>query len=76
MARDFASLVRDWRMEGGIGRRALMRDSKMARRREGVRSVGSSREKGRSRAARRALREGRNVVRRGRDDIGQSEINK
>ena len=61
MARDLASRVRDWRTEEGMGRRAPMRDSKMARRREGVKSVGWSSEKGSERAARRALRDGRSV---------------
>lgn len=76
MARALASGVRDWRTAEGMGRRALMRDSKMARRSEGVRSVGWSRAKGRARAARRALRDGRRVggSGRGRGDSESVDI--
>lgn len=66
IARALASRVRDWRMEAGMGRRAPMRDSKMARRSEGVKSVGWSRVKGSARVVRRALTDGRKAGRRGR----------
>ena len=45
-----------------------MSDSKIARKREGVRSVGWSMVKGSARAERRALTYGRNVGRSGRDE--------
>lgn len=66
MALIFASLVLDALTELGIGSRASITLSRMAKRRDGVRSVGVSMVKGRDKMVSRALREGINIEGSGR----------